>query len=274
MRSALALHEAVVDDPQDRDGISCDLLVLWRHPETGQIMPVGRLRYRDGIYTFAYVRAVLSIDRFRPLPGLPDLSRSYSSPHLPIVFQRRVMATDRPDYENYLRILGLDRMSATPWEQIVRSGGVRAGDTLHVMEMPTVESGRARARFFASGVRHIPELARIIGGRSVHVSAAEQESALNTLDPGSRVQIVPEVGNPADEHAALVTTAGIPLGWVPRVLSLPVRRLLAAGPLDASVVRNAGPASPPRLRLVVEIDTPAPPGFAFDPRGQWELLAL
>src|SRR5690606_14718451 len=68
MRSALALHEAVVDDPQDRDGISCDLLVLWRHPETGQIMPVGRLRYRDGIYTFAYVRAVLSIDRFRPLP--------------------------------------------------------------------------------------------------------------------------------------------------------------------------------------------------------------
>lgn len=246
-----------------------DLLVLWQHPQSREIVPIGRFSYDGATYSFVYTRAATTIEGFRPLPGLGDLSRPYTSSQLPAVFGQRVMEADRPDYVEYLSTLGLDQERATPWEQIVRSGGTRAGDTLQFMQVPAVREGRAQACFLANGIRHIPETERLINGRRVGVSQHEQNEALRGLTEGDRVLLEAEEGNPKDRAATLITTGGIPVGWAPRAIAPSLRELIASQPVAPTVLRVGEPGTPPHLRLVLDLDVPAPEGFEFDREGNW-----
>lgn len=243
-----------------------ELLVLWQHPDTRQIIPIGRFSYDGGEYAFVYTRAALGVTDFRPLPGLDDLQERYVSHQLPSIFEQRVMASHRPDYRSYLRSLG--RTTATPWEQIVESGGTRVGDTLQFMALPRVEDGRVRARFLASGVRHISSGLRGMPGGPVNVCAEDQMVVLDTLDTLSRLELIPE-NNREDSNALLIVAESVPVGWVPRSLSADVRRLMLDGPVNVDVLR-VRPDAPPHLQLVLDLDSPAPQGFSFDPEGHWQ----
>lgn len=257
--------------PLDSAGVR-DLLVLWQHPDTRELIPIGRFGHHDDRYSFAYTRAAAIIRDFRPLPGLPDLHLRYESHGIPTVFEQRVMDRDRPDFDGYARTLGLDPTRATPWEQIVESGGRRAGDTLQFMPVPMLVHGRALARFLVNGVRHVPEEPHTVGGRTIHATVEQQEEALQSLTSGSTVLIETEDNNPEDPDACLVTVNRVPVGWIPRALSASVRELLTAGPLQATVHRVAAPGTPPHVRLVLDLDTPVPPEFDFDRARLWEPL--
>ncbi|MGO1316607.1 MAG: hypothetical protein ACTMIR_06185 [Cellulomonadaceae bacterium] len=247
--------------------------MLWQHPSEREIIPIGRMTYDGEAYGFDYTVAASRIQHFRPLSGLGRFGEHFENPVLPAIFRQRIMDTARPDFGNYATSLGLTTETATPWEQIVQSGGERAGDTLQFMQIPDVVNGQARARFLVSGVRHIPESRHQlrVGGRDIEVSHAEHESALASLRPGSAVTLLAEDDNPKDPQAMLVSGSGTPLGWVPRLLAPAVRDLqVHQGDLSACVVRVNGPSSPPHLRLVLDLDAPAPQGFSFDPDGMWE----
>lgn len=269
MRSDLADAAA----PADVSGVVRELLVLWQHPDTREIMPIGRLSHDETGYSFSYTRAAAQVDGFRPLPGLELFGDRMHSATMPAVFRVRVMDRDRPDYATYIAELGLQPESATPWEQIVHSGGERAGDTLQFMEVPKVENGRARARFLANGIRHIPGHLMNVAGNNVVITREEHEAALASLRPGASVELVAEESNLHDTCATLVTGAGTPVGWVPKLLSGSVRELMEVAPIEARVVRVNGPGSPAHLRLVLDLDTPAPPGFGFDREARWERLS-
>lgn len=268
MRSGTVLER----HPASGDAPVRDLLVLWQHPETREIIPIGRFGHRDDSYSFAYTRAAANVRGFRPLPGLPELNRRYDRSSIPAVFGQRVMDRDRPDFAGYARSLGLDPTQATPWEQIVRSGGRRAGDTLQFMPVPVVVNGRAQARFLVNGVGHIPDEPRTLGGRTVHTTQSQQEEALQSLAQGSTVLIQAEEGNPRDPDACLITVNGLPVGWVPKALSASVGELLTSGPIPATVLRVAEPGTPAHVRLTLDLDVPSPPGFDFDRAGRWEPL--
>lgn len=269
MRSAAVLDRI---EPTTSDHDTNDLLVLWQHPSTREIVPIGRFsRTVDG-YAFAYTRAAAAVNGFRPLPGLDRLDRRYQSVQIPAVFNQRVMSPERPDYGEYLATLGLST-PATPWEQIVCSGGGRTGDTLQFMQVPVVTEGRALARFLANGMRHIPDALRQLPGREVLVTRDQQEGTLTALCNGDRVLLEPEHQNPEDPHAILLTSAGVPLGWVPRALSSSLRPLAEGGACYASVHRVGQRDTPHHLRLVLDLDVPVPDDFALDPEGRWEPLA-
>lgn len=258
----------------DAAGTVRDLLVLRQHPDTRAILPIARLSQlpNDG-YSFRYTRGAQLVDGLRPLPGLPDFGQTYRFARLPALFRERVMDPSRSDYTAYILTLGLDPSLATPWEQIVTTGGRRAGDTLQFMEVPRVERGRVGARFLANGIRHIPEGPLEMSGQTVTVSHVEHERALASLSPGTPVHVVAEENNPHDSYASLVTSQGIPVGWVPACLSKGFRDLVAAGPVVPTVAIVRGPGAPPHLRLVLDLDVAAPhDGFTFDPDGLWEPL--
>lgn len=250
-----------------------ELLVMWQHPVTREIIPIGRFSHSGDRYSFAYTRAAEGVRDFRPLVGLPDIHVRYNSERMPAVFNQRVMSPDRPDYGPYLATLGLTTASGTPWEQIVQSGGSRAGDTLQFMPMPSVVGGRARARFLVNGIRHVPDEVRSLPGRRILIARREQEAALRGLKRGDQVLLEPESGNPIDPDAVMITAGGIPVGWVPRALSSSVRELIGAGCHRASVHRIGDPLVSSHLRLVLDLDVPAPAGFAFDREGRWSPLA-
>lgn len=249
-----------------------ELLVLWQHPDTREIVPIGRLSRDQQGYAYRYTRTAAAIDGFRPLPGLGTLEDGIRSETMPAIFRMRVMDVERPDYANYIAALGLNPTTATPWEQIVRSGGNRAGDTLQFMEVPVTSAGRARARFLTSGVRHVPDHPLHLATGMITISRSAHEAALASLEPGAIVDFVRQIGNPHDSNATLITLtapSGIPLGWVPQSLTASIRELLEAGPIHARVLRINGPESPSHLRLVLDLDIPAPDGFRFDREGRW-----
>ena len=213
------------------------------------------------------------IEDFRPLLGYPELTEVYSSDQLPALLEQRVMSPRRPDFEQYVGMLGLSAGHATPWEQVVASGGGRAGDTLQFMRLPTAEDGRARAQFLCNGIRHIPGYRATLRGRTIRVTREEQDRALDGLRAGLRLHLEPEPDNPEDANSVLVMAQDVPLGWVPRLLAPSMGELMASGVTDVTVDRVA-PGAPAHLRLVLELDAPAPPGFTFDPEGRWEPLAV
>lgn len=267
MRSADVLDRptSVPGSPRVRD-----LLVLWQHPESRQIVPIGRFGFDGSEYTFSYTRAAGTVQDFRPLPGLDDMHQQYRSDRLPVAFGARVMEPDRADYADYLHYLDLDPTTSTPWEQIVRSGGSRAGDTLQFMEVPSVINGRAHARFLVNGIRHIPNVSRRIDDRHVTVTVDEHGQAIQSLQVGDEVAVEAEYENSYDDCASVLTSNGTPLGWVPRAMSAGVRALLDHGSVSARVLRVGSPNTPPHLRLVMELDMDAPEGFQFDREGLWE----
>lgn len=249
-----------------------DLLVLWQYPDTREIAPVGRLRRVGSLVEFAYTVGASRVRGFRPLPGLPDLERRYTSRGLPAVFERRVLSPSRPDYVGRMGQLGLDPGTATPWEQIVRSGGRRQGDTLQVMPTPRVCAGRAYATFLGNGVRWIPRNDLRVDGVPTRVSETDQERALARLTAGDRVRVARDVDNSHDANACLVLADQTPVARVPRVLAPAFRELLAVGQPDVRVLALGEPSGPAHLRLTLTLDTPAPAGFQLDRAGAWEPL--
>jgi len=249
-----------------------ELLVLWQHPGTREFVPIGRFGYDGSTYSFAYTRAAAALTDFRPLPTFRDLDRSYVLERMPTIFAQRVMSAGRPDFGDYARSLGLEPGRTTPWEQIVRSGGVRAGDTLQFMEVPDIQAGRVGARFFVNGLRYIPDRERDVGGRRMQVSLEQQEAALDRLAPGDLLTVEAEDGNKSDPCATLVTSEGVPLGWVPRLMAPSFRELLSSSDLTAAVVRVGGSLAPSHSRVVAELDVAAPPGFRFDRDDRWQPL--
>ena len=249
-----------------------DLLVLWQHPNSREIIPIGRFTWDGGVYEFRYTRAALDISDFRPLPGLNVLTNRYRSNVLPAVFAQRVMRSDRPDYGGYMASLGLDPSLATPWEQIVESGGRREGDTLQFMETPCVREANAHARFFVNGVRHITNgQSCCVAGRTLSVTPDQHLHRFEQLRPGSLVRAEPEENNPEDPQAMVVMSADVPLGWVPRALAPSLQELYSiAGHLPLTVIRVGDPSGPPHLRIVVEMSATVEPGFRFDRAGRWD----
>lgn len=265
--------EAVERVPDSTD-LGRVVLVMWQHPETRAIRVIGRLTFDGTQYQFAYTQGALSVADFRPLPGLRKLRQRYSSATLFPFFAQRVMSAKRPDFPTYLSQLELQAEDATPWEQLIRSGGWREGDTLQFMEMPSVRNGRVETTFLTNGIRHVPMSPMTVSGRPVVVSAEAHAKALARLRNDDPLVLLPENHNPKSRFAMLVADVNHnPLGYVPDVLARGMRQLAASGTLSATVAHINNADTPAHLRLVVCVEAQAPSTFTFDADKQWTTLA-
>lgn len=132
-----------------------ELLVIWQQPSTRAMIPVGVLKFDGETYAFEYLLNVAHVAEFRPLLGFRDLTKRYESDELFPLFHERVMDPTRPDFVRVLDELSLDPASATPWEQLVRSGGSSEGDTLQVTPFPRESTEGWTCTALAAGVRYL-----------------------------------------------------------------------------------------------------------------------
>jgi hypothetical protein len=130
--------------------------------------------------------------------GSPESpSAGHLNPLFPL-FSERLLAPDRPDLPQILKLLALE--SDEPLEFLARSGGRRHGDTIELMAEPqTSPDGAARCVFLVHGVRYVKDAGDLI----------------NALRTGDRLSLRPDPHNSVNPRALLVTTDGQPLGWVP-----------------------------------------------------------
>lgn len=231
------------------------LIVAWQNPRTRKIAPVGQLDYLDGQYSFAYLRSARTVEGFRPLLGFPGFSRRYTADRLFPIFSQRVMGTGRPDFARYLDLLRLSD-DASPLRILGRSGGRREGDSLFLLQKPSVEDdGSSRSVFFVHGVRH----------------TAGASERIDTLAAGDQLQLEPEPRNPANARALLVAARdGAPLGYVPDLLLDYVHQLLQVGAPGVTVLQVNSEDSPPNLRLLVECTGQLPAGYVPFSGSEWD----
>jgi hypothetical protein len=219
------------------------LLVIWQNPATRKFQKIGRLSHLvDGSYSFSYLDDDHRDPDFFPLDEYPEFDRVYVSTGLPAFFANRVMSADRPSYGTHLSWLGLEPGDDDiPMEVLARTGGGRATDTFHVVDVPVSsrQSGLS-SRFFVSGVRHQPGAAPLVGSLSV----------------GDELAVRSDHTNPANEHALLIDAKdGKAIGWVPDWLVDDVRAIYEHGERVRVSVARVNPEAPPHLHVMCLIES-------------------
>lgn len=239
------------------------LFVAYQDVATRLWAPVGRLTRQDGRYHFAYTQGAKSFPNFVPFGRMTDLDAEYVSDKLFPLFANRVLPKSRPEYADYMRWLGLSQASHDALEELARTGGLRATDTLELIPCPTPTEGRYEVFFFCRGLRHL--------------SQDSQTRAL-ALVPGERLYLAQDIQNSSDESALFVRT-GDPVtvvGYAPRYYSADFTKLMKlVGPGEVHVqVERVNPEAPIQYRVLCKLTAPWPADFAPCETGLFQPLIL
>lgn len=231
--------------------------VAWRNRSLGLIAPVGVLDHDALGYRFQYLQGVgRSVEGFRPFIGFPSLERVYESPRLWPFFKLRIMDRKRPDFQMYVRWLGLE-VDASPLDILSRSGGEQKGDSVSLIEEPEVaDDGTTGAVFLVRGTSYAL--------REYH-TASVAESFL----AGDELVLVDDDTNVVNSEALLlVTPDGARIGWMPDLLIEYARQVRSAGGL-LEVIQNNGPDAPWHARLLVRLSGQLPTGRGVFSGSDW-----
>lgn len=181
-----------------------------------------------------------------PLLEYSDPDSPYISNELPAFFANRVLSVARPNYARYLDWLGVDALNDqdVPFEVLVRTGGGRATDTFHVVDLPISDDDALSSRFFVSGIRY--------------TDRADQ--ALSSLHNGAELRLKLEGENPSNPRAVIVNTGdGQKVGYVPDWLCSDVWELIEQSWNVSVVAERINPGAPAHVRVLCRIDAQRSP---------------
>lgn len=250
-------------------GLAKRLVVSWQHPENRLIQPVGFLSYDGETYRFTYIRNALRIRGFQPLLGFRDMRREYRSDELFPLFAQRAMDPRRPDFQRYVKRLGLEGEPGT-WEQISRSQGRRQGDTLQLLPEPVHIGDVLTCPFLVHGIRHAHEETRILNGQ---VTREEVNDALERLGPGDSLALARDRHNPVNSLALMVLDSAILVGWVPDLLVEDIQTLMQRANVSVLVEHVNGPDAPWHMRLLARLRAEPAKDFRFFTGEKWTPLS-
>jgi len=227
------------------------LFVAWQDSESRQWAPVGRLRREDNRYHFVYTHGAESMKNFTPFGRMKDLYAEYVSEELFPLFKNRILAKSRPEYEQYMSWLGLSHVHPDSLDELARTGGLRATDSLELFPCPQpTEDRRYEVFFFSQGMRHLH---------------AENSLRACELQVGERLFAMPDPQNQFDDKALMLRT-GDPItlvGYAPRYFSAEFNQLM--GSLGADKVKvsveKVNVNAPLQYRVLCKISAPWPVNF-------------
>lgn len=224
------------------------LFVAWQDPVERCWHTVGRLTREEGVYRFAYTRGAQRSARFQPFGHMRDLDVVYESSELFPLFANRLLSKERPEYRSLLDWLDMRDEEDDPLALLARTGGARETDSLMVFPRPEpTPDGRYQVRFFAQGLRHLPEYAR---------------KAVSNLFTPAPLFLMPDPQNRHDCMAIALRTDDPKtlVGYCPRYLTADLHSLLEAGTaLRTEVVASkVNVDAPIQLRLLCTVSAPWP----------------
>jgi hypothetical protein len=230
------------------------LFLALQEKDTHRWAPVARVVREDGLYRLTYTRGAREIPGFQGFGRMHELEKEYVSEQLFPLLQNRVLPRSRPEYKDYLSWLGLSESEHDSIEELSRTGGLRATDTIELIPCPEPnEQNFYVAYFFIRGIRHFP---------------AEVEEGLCRLMSGDRLFLVRDVQNEHDGAALLLrTNEPISLvGYAPRYYSEDFSQLIsnsATRVMDVEViVDRVNHDAPLPYRVLCKIKAPWPEFFS------------
>lgn len=239
------------------------LFVAWQDAKSRSWLPVGRLTREGGFYRFVYTRGAEAAPEFRPFGVMRDLHAAYRSEKLFPIFANRVLAKNRPEYSEYLKWLGLSEDRYNELEELARTGGLRATDSLELFPCPEPTEGKTyEVYFFCRGQRHLH---------------AENQERARQLKPGERLYLMQDLQNLHDPMALLMRTSEpITLaGYAPRYYSAEFTQLIkSTGPDQVNItVEQVNLDAPIQYRVLCKLTSPWPPSFSPCAASEFQSLA-
>lgn len=240
------------------------LFIAWQDTKTRRWAPVGRLTREGSLYLFVYTRGAEEMPNFRPFGPMQDLHKAYRSEELFPIFANRILAKNRPEYQDYLKWLGLSEARYDALDELARTGGLRATDALELFPCPEPTDGKNyEVYFFSRGLRHMH---------------AENQKRARQLKSGERLYLMQDLQNFHDSMALLMRT-GDPItlvGYAPRYYSAEFTQLIkAAGHPDQVkvTVEQVNADAPIQYRVLCKLSSPWPANFSPCAKREFEALA-
>lgn len=213
--------------------------------------PVARVVKDGDVYRLAYTRGALELPDFNGFGRMSELDKEYVSSELFPLLRNRVLPKNRPEYKHYLNWLGFGRGEHDALDELARTGGVRATDSIELIPVPEpTRDGQYEAFFFIRGIRYLPQstIARI-----------------SDLRVGERLFVVKDVQNDHDPNALLLRTAEPVslVGYAPRYYARDFSELVSGPGVRETqvVVDRINTDAPLPYRVLCRIQAPWPSSF-------------
>lgn len=239
------------------------LFVAYQDAASRNWAPVGRLTREGEQYHFVYTRGAKELPNFVPFGRMTELDVEYISEQLFPLFANRVLPKSRPEYGDYLRWLGLSEVGHDALDELARTGGLRATDTLELIPCPEpTVSNQYEVFFFCRGLRHL---------------SVESQHRASHLKNGESLYLLRDLQNAHDEMALLLRTAEpvTLVGYAPRYYSAEFTHLIELVGRDAVkvTVEKVNPDAPIQYRILCRLTAPWPVEFAPCKNGSYEALS-
>jgi hypothetical protein len=206
----------------------------------------------DGLYRLVYTKGAQRLKNFNGLGRMSQLDKEYVSSEIFPLLANRVLPKNRPEHREYLSWLGLSESDHDELEELARTGGLRATDSIELIPCPEpTDDEMYEVYFFSRGLSHfLPE----------HVKR------VNELSPGDTLYMMKDFQNERDPRAMLLRTLDpISLvGYAPMYYAQDFGFLAEAGAAPTAIriqVDRVNPDAPLQYRLLCRMTTPWPKSF-------------
>jgi len=239
-----------------------ELILSWQDMKSREWFPVGRLSFDDGRYIFAYTKGALCAKEsgFLGLAGMIDLSKVYYSDIIFPVFQNRILNKSRPDRSDFLSWLNINLDSYSQLEELARTGGIKATDSLQLYPVPSIENNKYHVNFFAHGVSHLPKY---------------YKERANNLLVGEKLYLCADYENEHDKNALFLRTKDPVeiVGYCPKFFAEDFNELFSASKESFNInLVKVNTKAPEQLRLLCELSCEWPNGFSPFSKKGFQLL--
>lgn len=228
-----------------------ELGLSWQNSATREWFPVARISKENHEYFFRYTHGAVDAKQsgFQGLAGFPDFKKTYLSDTIFPVFQNRIMNRSRPDRDEFLSWIELDNDSYSQFEELARTGGIKATDNLQLYPIPSKIDGEYKVQFFSHGVSHLP---------------ANYKDRVNTLLPGEKLYLCADLQNEQDLNALFLRTSDPVelVGYAPKFFAKDFQELFKTSKDSFEIkVVKVNTDAPEQLRLLCEISCCWPKNF-------------
>lgn len=239
------------------------LFIAWQDAKTRKWAPVGRLTREDDLYKFVYTRGAEAMPESHRFGRMRDLYKVYESEELFPMLSSRILSKSRPEYKNYLEWLGLSEARYDVLEELARTGGLRATDSLELFPCPEPTEGKNyEVYFFCRGLRHLHE---------------ENRKRARQMNAGERLYLMQDLQNPHDSMALLMRTDDpvTMVGYAPRYYSAEFTQLIKFTDPDQVrvTIERVNKDAPVQYLVLCKLVSPWPANFSPCTNKEFEALA-
>lgn len=240
-----------------------ELILSWQDMKSREWFPVGRLSFSNNTYEFGYTNGAFNAEQtgFLGLAGMNDFFKSYKSENIFPVFQNRILNKSRPDRPEFLNWLDINLESYSQFEELARTGGIKATDSLRLYPVPSAINGKYLVNFFAHGVSHLIE---------------SYKKRANDLSVGDKLYLCADLENEYDKNALILRTQDPVevVGYCPKFFAEDFYKVFEASKKSFNIdLVRVNIDAPEQLRLLCKLSCEWPNNFLPFNKPEFQLIS-